>query len=73
MARRLVSTIQVRDRNTGCRPVTCVRYNPSRETPVCFASFFDTDNVRIIRLLQSESNITVRVDDAVSAPFNTIL
>ena len=34
-------------------------------------SFLDTNNVRIIRLLLSETNITVRVDDALSAPFNT--
>ena len=73
MARRFVSTIQVRDRNTGCRPVTGVRYNPSRETPECFASFFDTENVRIIRLLQSETNITVMIDDALSAPFHAIV
>ena len=33
--------------------------------------FLDTDNVRIIRLLLSETNITVRVDDALSAAFNT--
>ena len=30
-------------------------------------SFIDTDNVRIIRLLLSETNITVRIDDAMSA------
>ena len=34
-------------------------------------SSLDTDNVRIIRLLLSETNITVRGDDALSAPFNT--
>ena len=34
-------------------------------------SFLDTDNVQIIRLLLWETNITVRVDDALSAPFNT--
>ena len=34
-------------------------------------SFLDTDNVRIILLLLSQTNITVRVDDALSAPFNT--
>ena len=34
-------------------------------------SFLDTNNVRIIRLLLSETNITVRVDDTLSAPFNT--
>ena len=33
-------------------------------------SFLDTD-ARIIRLLLSETNITVRVDDTLSAPFNT--
>ncbi|KAK2188487.1 hypothetical protein NP493_131g05015 [Ridgeia piscesae] len=33
-------------------------------------SFLDTNNVRIIRLLLSETNITVRVDDTLSAPFN---
>ncbi|KAK2189616.1 hypothetical protein NP493_101g06026 [Ridgeia piscesae] len=34
-------------------------------------SFLDTDNAQIIRLLLSETNLTVRVDDALSAPFNT--
>ena len=34
-------------------------------------SFLDTDNVRIILFLLSQTNITVRVDDALSAPFNT--
>ena len=33
-------------------------------------SFFDTDNVHIIRLLLSATKTTVRVDDALSAPFN---
>ena len=34
-------------------------------------SFLDTDNVRIIRLLLSDTNISVSVDDALFAPFNT--
>jgi len=34
-------------------------------------SFLDTDNVRIIRLLLSETNLTVSLDNALSAPFNT--
>ena len=36
-----------------------------------FNSFLDTDDVQIIRLLLSDTNINVRVDEALSALFNT--
>ena len=52
--------------------MTChVRSIQSVEKNSSMLKFLDTDNVRIIRLLLSETNITVRVDDALSAPFNT--
>ena len=67
---REVPTIQVRDLNTGYRHFTCVRIRRKKLMDVLH-SFIDTDNVRIIHLLQSETKITVRVDGALSAPFNS--
>jgi len=71
VARCYVPTIQERDQNIGYRIIKCIRYNLSKDTSGCFV-FIPSTNVRIMRLLLSQTKVTVRVDDALPAPFNTV-
>ena len=61
MACRCLTILQVCDLNTGYR----------KKLLDVLYSFLDIDNVQIMRLPLSETKVTVRVDDALSAPFNS--